>query len=153
MWLPKYLVDELGVTLEQSGLMLLLPFLLPFLGCNLGSMLADSLLARGWALGRCVMKSISEFPCSHEVDRRPADQVSRCFLRFQMKQNLRCKRRVRKTMELISSTAICLCVGYFVVVKEPSPAVFTVLFSCSQFFGSFCLSSYSANILDVRSQS
>ena len=25
MWMPKYLVAELGVSLEQSGLMLLLP--------------------------------------------------------------------------------------------------------------------------------
>ena len=44
-------------------------------------------------------------------------------------------------MELASSGAICTCVGYFVAVKEPSPAVFVLLFSLSQFFGSFCLSS------------
>eukprot|EP01051_Picozoa_sp_SAG22_P015929 SAG22_NODE_2158_length_2918_cov_2.839659_2_plen_485_part_00 len=108
MWLPKYLVDGLGVSLEQSGIMLLLPFLLPFLGCNLGAVLADHLLAKGWRLVR-----------------------------------------VRRTMELISSSAICICLGYFVVVKEPSPTVFVVLFSCSQFFASFCLSSYWSNILDI----
>jgi ACS family sodium-dependent inorganic phosphate cotransporter len=33
MWLPKYLVDVVHIPLESSGLVLLLPYVMPFLGC------------------------------------------------------------------------------------------------------------------------
>jgi ACS family sodium-dependent inorganic phosphate cotransporter len=108
MWLPKYLVDVVGVPLESSGFVLMLPYLLPFLGANVGGQVADRLLASG------------------------------------MKQG-----NVRKTMEIISATFSVTCVGYFVVVKEPSVTVFIVLNSLSNFFGAFALAGYWSNILDI----
>ena len=52
-WLPKYLVEVVGVSLHSSGFVLLLPALMPFLGCNIGGVLAHWLQnTRGWPLLR-----------------------------------------------------------------------------------------------------
>lgn len=108
-WLPQYLVKVVGVPLYSSGFVLLLPALMPFLGCNLGGVLAHWLQnSRGWPL-----------------------------------------MRVRKFMELVSSSAGMICVGYFVLEPRPSANAFVLATCVSNFFGSFCLCSYFANILDI----
>ena len=108
-WLPKYLVEVVGVPLRTSGFVLLMPYLMPFLGCNAGGFLADWLLnTRGWPL-----------------------------------------ERVRKFLELISSTAGIVCTGYFVLESRPSADAFVLVSCVSNFLGAFCLSSYFANILDI----
>jgi MFS family permease len=108
-WLPKYLVDVVGVPLGTSGFYLLLPALMPFLGCNAGGALAHWLQnARGWPV-----------------------------------------LRVRKCLELISSSAGIVCVGYFVLEPQPTAGAFVLATCVSNFLGSFCLCSYFANILDI----
>jgi hypothetical protein len=41
-------VDVLGLSLRDSGLALLLPYLMPFLGANAAGAAADALVRRGW---------------------------------------------------------------------------------------------------------
>ena len=47
-WLPTYLHEVVGTSLEQSGFVLVLPFVAPVAGGNAGAWLADRLLSRGW---------------------------------------------------------------------------------------------------------
>ena len=49
-WLPKYLHEEVGVSLEQTGFVLLLPYIAPVAGGNIGAQIADYMLQRGWSV-------------------------------------------------------------------------------------------------------
>jgi len=51
-WLPKFLVSEYGVSLEESGLMLLPVYAIPFITSNASGHLADRLLQAGCPLRR-----------------------------------------------------------------------------------------------------
>lgn len=61
-WLPKYLVDVLGLSLQQSALSLLLPYIMPFLGSHVAGFIADRLICRGWQIVtvRKSMQAISD---------------------------------------------------------------------------------------------
>ena len=56
------MVDVLGLSLEESGATLLLPYVMPFLGANMAGLVADSLVRRGWTLAvvRKTMEAISD---------------------------------------------------------------------------------------------
>ena len=47
-WLPKYLVEVVGLSLEESGTFLLLPYIAPFGGVLLAGQVSDALIRRGW---------------------------------------------------------------------------------------------------------
>ena len=47
-WLPKYLVEVVGLSLEESGVFLLLPYIAPFGGVLLAGQVSDALIRRGW---------------------------------------------------------------------------------------------------------
>ena len=49
-WLPKYLHEKVGVSLDQTGFVLILPYFAPVAGGNLGAQVADRMLRRGWSV-------------------------------------------------------------------------------------------------------
>lgn len=51
-WLPKYLNEQVGVPLSQTGFVLMLPYIAPVAGGLVGAQIADRLLARGWSVLR-----------------------------------------------------------------------------------------------------
>jgi ACS family sodium-dependent inorganic phosphate cotransporter len=60
-WLPKYMVDVVGTDLKKSGLLLMLPYAVPFLASNASGHIADGLIKRGLAVGRArkIMQTIA----------------------------------------------------------------------------------------------
>lgn len=62
-WLPKYLVDIVGLSLEESGVALLLPYIMPFFGVLSAGQVSDWLIVtRGWKVVhvRKVMQATSD---------------------------------------------------------------------------------------------
>ena len=62
-WLPKYLVDVVGLSLEESGIVLLLPYIMPFFGVLSAGQVSDWLITtRGWNVVtvRKVMQATSD---------------------------------------------------------------------------------------------
>lgn len=52
-WLPKYLVDVVGLSLAESGHALLIPYMMPFLGVLFAGQASDALIQRGWKVRQC----------------------------------------------------------------------------------------------------
>ena len=69
-WLPKYLHEEVGVSLDQTGFVLILPYIAPVAGGNIGAQIADRLLQRGWSVVsvrrtmECICKTHRSLLCS-----------------------------------------------------------------------------------------
>ena len=61
-WLPKYLVDVVGLSLEESGVALMLPYIMPFFGVLVAGQVSDALIKRGWKVVhvRKTMQALSE---------------------------------------------------------------------------------------------
>ena len=78
-WLPKYLHEEVGVPLDQTGFVLILPYLAPVLGGNVGAQIADRLLQRGWSVlsvrrfMECICESARQATSSFNLSRSRVD--------------------------------------------------------------------------------
>ena len=49
-WLPKYFSQHLHIETAQTGLLLILPYTVPFVASNLSGSIADGMLRRGWTV-------------------------------------------------------------------------------------------------------
>ena len=128
MWLPKYLNEQVGVPLAQTGFVLLLPYAAPVLGGNIGAQLADRLLQRCAANDSPCPPSLRDL----SVTRVGVAGAGRGWSVL----------AVRRCMECISCGSSMLCLGYFAVVETPSLTAFTVLTTIEGFFATFSFSGY-----------
>ena len=143
MWTPKYLVDVVGVSIEASGFVLLLPYILPAAGtlvggCERSSRACADLTARCMRVNRNTpdLNTILCAPARFLQDTRDFCVAGWCDSLISKGWKIS---RARKLMEVISIGSSILSLGYFVVEAKPSVFMFTVLNCVNGFFGAFAV--------------
>ena len=117
-WLPKYLVEVVGLSLEESGVFLLLPYIAPFGGVLLAGQVSDALIRRGWKVVH-VRKTLQTVSDVGQAVRAATVGLVCCDCCRDPDAAGRCCEQV--------------CIGYFVVEARPSAAAFTVIMGVAGF--------------------
>ena len=158
-WLPKYLHEKVGVSLDQTGFVLILPYFAPVVGGNLGAQIADRMLKRGWSVlsvrrtMECICatpQTVATYVCAGRNTTFVTHQLRNCLAQACFLTAclvLRCNFvGFVQTYTCANGDAACgssiLCLGYFAVEEQPSLMSFTVLTTIEGFFSAFSMSGY-----------
>eukprot|EP01051_Picozoa_sp_SAG22_P003591 SAG22_NODE_177_length_16160_cov_41.299296_13_plen_593_part_00 len=131
-WLPKYLVEAVGVPISQSGMILLLPYMAQAVGGVSGGQLADWLL-----------RAAPSTPKDLRAAARDGGGGGGGGGGWWTVQ------RVRLLMEACSSLVPAGGLVFLVSVERPTVAQFVVTSTVMFFFAGFSMSGYLSNMLDL----